>query len=386
MRWGAAACLLWAAAVIAPNVLASGKDDHDRARQAVQAGQVLPLPAVLERLQREVPGQVLEVELEQERDRWIYEIKLLTPAGQLTKVKLDARTAEVLRTNPHLSNVHLDWEEPSKVVRLAIDQDKARLLGVSSQDISNLLATSLQGMTVTQFREGTETISVMLRGAESERVHLSLLADLALPVAGGRSVPLAQVARVEHDFEPGVIWRRNRVPTVTVRATLYDGTQPAVVVGQLAADTGRIRADLPGDVEEPIVAKIEIVGGTLSDDRRELLTNFVSPHPPRYFVEKYRTDDLRGGHVIMLGPGNEAAAREALRYLAQTLCLDPTNYNALDRAIVVHGAWYANPDMIAKHGKLGRSQGCFAVGDSVRSQVMAQLGRGSLIYAAKLVV
>ena len=80
-----------------PPAVASGKDDHDRARQAVQAGQVLPLPTVLERLQREVPGQVLEVELEQERERWIYEIKLLTPAGQLTKVKLDARTAEVLR-------------------------------------------------------------------------------------------------------------------------------------------------------------------------------------------------------------------------------------------------------------------------------------------------
>ena len=78
-------------------VSASDHDDHDRARQAVQAGQVLPLPTVLERLQREVPGQVLEVELEQERERWIYEIKLLTPAGQLTKVKLDARTAEVLR-------------------------------------------------------------------------------------------------------------------------------------------------------------------------------------------------------------------------------------------------------------------------------------------------
>lgn len=76
---------------------ASEKHDHDRARQAVQAGQVLPLPVVLERLQREVPGQVLEVELEQERSGWIYEIKLLTSAGQLTKIKLDARTAEVLR-------------------------------------------------------------------------------------------------------------------------------------------------------------------------------------------------------------------------------------------------------------------------------------------------
>ncbi len=97
MRLGVAACLLWAAVVATPNALASGKEDHDRARQAVQAGEVLPLPVVLERLQREVPGQVLEVELEQERGTWMYEIKLLTPAGQLTKVKLDARTAEVLR-------------------------------------------------------------------------------------------------------------------------------------------------------------------------------------------------------------------------------------------------------------------------------------------------
>ena len=80
-----------------PLAWASGKDDHDRARQAVQAGQVLPLPTVLERLQREMPGQVLEVELEQKRGLWIYEIKLLTPAGQLTKVLLDAQTAQVLR-------------------------------------------------------------------------------------------------------------------------------------------------------------------------------------------------------------------------------------------------------------------------------------------------
>jgi multidrug efflux pump len=99
---------------------------------------------------------------------------------------------------------------------------------------------------------------VVLRGAESERMHLSLLPDLALPVAGGRSVPLAQVARLEHGFEPGVIWRRNRSPTVTVRASLYDGTQPAVVVGQLAADIERIRSAMPlgyrlevgGSVEE----------------------------------------------------------------------------------------------------------------------------------------
>ena len=93
-----AQCLavLCVAALPAP-AAARGDHDHDRARQALEAGQVLPLRAVLERLEREVPGQVLEVELEQEGGRWIYEIKLITPAGQLTKVKLDARTAEVLR-------------------------------------------------------------------------------------------------------------------------------------------------------------------------------------------------------------------------------------------------------------------------------------------------
>ncbi|TVT52347.1 MAG: efflux RND transporter permease subunit [Azoarcus sp. PHD] len=168
------------------------------------------------------------------------------------------QVAAAMRSNPHLSNVHLDWEEPSKAIRLKIDQDKARLLGVSSADISTLLATSLQGTTVTQFREGTETISVVLRGSASERLHLGLLPDLALPVSGGRSVPLAQVATAEYGFEEGVIWRRNRVPTVTVRASLYGTVQPAVVVGQLAEQIASIEKTLPlgyrlevgGSVEE----------------------------------------------------------------------------------------------------------------------------------------
>jgi multidrug efflux pump len=150
-----------------------------------------------------------------------------------------------MRANAHLSNVHLDWEEPSKAVRLKIDQDKARLLGISSEDIARLLSTSLQGMTVTEFREGSETIAVTLRGAESERVHLGLLPDLALPVGGGRSVPLAQVATPEYGFEQGVIWRRDRIPTVTVRATVYGGMQPSELVELLAPAMADIRAALP---------------------------------------------------------------------------------------------------------------------------------------------
>lgn len=88
------ACLGLLVSVMAWSSAHAGGDrnDHDRARQAVAAGLVLPLPVVLERLQKEMPGQVLEVELEREREAWIYEIKLLTPAGQLSKVKVDART------------------------------------------------------------------------------------------------------------------------------------------------------------------------------------------------------------------------------------------------------------------------------------------------------
>ena len=153
--------------------------------------------------------------------------------------------AATLRAHPELSNVHLDWEEPSKAVTLKIDQDKARLLGVSSSDVARLLATSLQGTTVTQYREGSETIAVVLRGAESERGHLGQLPNLAVPVAGGRSVPLAQIATAEYGFEEGVVWRRNRVPTVTVRATLYGKVQAAVVVSQLAPAVDQMRGELP---------------------------------------------------------------------------------------------------------------------------------------------
>ncbi|CAL93464.1 efflux RND transporter permease subunit [Azoarcus olearius] len=155
------------------------------------------------------------------------------------------RVAEAMRTDRNLSNVHLDWEEPAKSIRLKVDQDKARLLGVSSRDLASLLATSLQGTTVSEFREGTETIQMVLRGAGAERAHLGLLSDLAVPVSGGRSVPLAQLATLEYGFEEGVIWRRNRIPTVTVRASLYGGTQPAVVVQQLGPQIEAIRAALP---------------------------------------------------------------------------------------------------------------------------------------------
>jgi len=175
--------------------------------------------------------------------------------------RIGHQVAAVMRGDGALSNTHLDWEEPSKVVRLAVDQDKARLVGLSSRDIADFLNTSLNGQTLTQFREGIETIEVTLRGASAERARLSLLADLVLPVRNGPSVPLAQVATLEYGFEEGVIWRRNRRPVVTVRANLYGTVQPAVVVGRLAGQIEAIRAALP------LGYHIE-VGGTVEESAK----------------------------------------------------------------------------------------------------------------------
>jgi multidrug efflux pump len=155
------------------------------------------------------------------------------------------RVAEVMRANRHLSNVQFDWEEKSKVIKIDIDQEKVRLLGLSSQDLSAFLNTSLNGLTVTHYRERDKQIEVLLRGTADERARLSLLADLAVPTRSGKSVPLAQVATISYGFEDGIIWRRNRLPTVTVRANVYGAIQGPAVTAQIEPLLAPIRAALP---------------------------------------------------------------------------------------------------------------------------------------------
>jgi multidrug efflux pump len=155
------------------------------------------------------------------------------------------RVAEVMRANPHVSNVQFDWDERSKAIRVEIDQDKVRLLGLSSQELSNFLNTSLNGLTVTYYRERDKLIDVVLRGTADERAKLTYLQDLAVPTRSGKAVPLSQIANIAYEFEDGVIWRRNRLPTVTVRANVYGDIQAPVVTAQIAPKLEPIRAALP---------------------------------------------------------------------------------------------------------------------------------------------
>jgi len=188
-------------------------------------------------------------------------------AGELRRIA--GEVAAVLRSDPELSNVNLDWNELSKTVRVVIDQDKARLLGVSSADLAALLNMSLNGAAVTAYREGSKNIDVVLRGDGSERAALSALPDLAVPTRAGKSVPLAQIAHLEHAFEPGLIWRRDRLPTITVRANLYGPTQPATVVARVKPRIDEIAARLPagyrlatgGSVEESAKGSNSVMAG-----------------------------------------------------------------------------------------------------------------------------
>ena len=148
--------------------------------------------------------------------------------------------ADIMRANPSLFNVQLGWEEPSKVMKVEIDQSKARLLGVSSVDIANMLNGAMSELYITEFREGNERIDLVARGPEFERTKLSRLPNLMITTQTGTSVPLSQIATISSEFEEGVIWRRNRVPSLTVRANLIGKTFTGTCcLGASGSENGR---------------------------------------------------------------------------------------------------------------------------------------------------
>lgn len=191
-----------------------------------------------------------------------YPVQFRVTGEHIEEVRALARkVAAKVRENPHVVNVHLDWEEPSKVVYLNIDQDRARALGVSTANLAKFLQSSLVGSTVSQYREDNELIEILLRGTVHERTELSLLPSLAVPTDNGRSVALSQIATLEYGFEEGIIWHRNRLPNVTVRADIYGKEQPATLVKQIMPTLDPIRAELPDGY-------LLDVGGTVEDSER----------------------------------------------------------------------------------------------------------------------
>jgi len=189
---------------------------------------------------------------------------------------LRARADEVkaaMRENPNMRGVNDNWNESVKVVRLDVDQDKARALGVSSQAIAQASRTMYSGTTVGQYRENDLLIDIVLRQTPDERAAISDLGNAYLPTSSGRSIPLAQIAKPVFGWEPGVMWRENRDYAITVQGDIVEGLQGATVTDQLlpklrelearwhAAGQGAYRIEVAGAVEESSKGSASIAAG-----------------------------------------------------------------------------------------------------------------------------
>ncbi len=166
-------------------------------------------------------------------------------ANPETVKSLAAEAAAVVRGNRHVSNVHLDWNERAKVIKLNVDQDKARALNISSAQLSAILNSILTGYSVTFFREGDKLIEVLARAEAAERIDLAAIGDYNIPLTGGRTVPLSQLVTFSYELEDGVVWRRNRLPTVSVRADIQGSIQAPMVTAQIDPLLNPLRAKLP---------------------------------------------------------------------------------------------------------------------------------------------
>ena len=152
---------------------------------------------------------------------------------------------EVLRANAGMRGVNDNWNERVKVMRLEVDQDKARALGVTSQSIAQATRTLLSGVTVGQYREGDKLVDIVLRQPREERDAITDLGDAYVPTASGRSVPLAQIARLRLDWEPGVLWREGRQYAITVQGDVAEGLQGPTVTQQLWPALQALQAKMP---------------------------------------------------------------------------------------------------------------------------------------------
>jgi len=190
--------------------------------------------------------------------------------------RIAGEVRDALRADPHLRNAGLSWGSLGKRVEIVLDQDKARLLGLTSEDLANTLQTLEQGVSVTEYREGTDLIPVVARATAPERRDLAGIADVPVLASGGlasggRVVTLGQVATLRSDLEWPDIQRRNRTPMLVARADIADATQAPVATAHVMPAVDRIRATLPAGY------RIETAGAVEAAAKGQASVNAVLP-------------------------------------------------------------------------------------------------------------
>lgn len=204
-------------------------------------------------------------------DIYVKNLEIGPPVGKPVQYRVSAADSDrardaarglaaVLATEPRLRDIALDWNEPARVVRLNVDQDQARQLGVSNQDIAGTLSTVFTGTNVTQLRDDIYLITVVARGAEIDRQSLNSLLNLQLMNSNGENIPLTALMTLTYDTEQPLIHQRDGLPTVTVKAAIDGSDQPATLVEALSGPVAAYVATLPRSVTVQIGGTVESSG------------------------------------------------------------------------------------------------------------------------------
>jgi multidrug efflux pump subunit AcrB len=175
---------------------------------------------------------------------WPIQYRISGPEIEVIRTEA-LRLANIVAAHPGARRVHFDWIEPARQLQVEINQDQARRLGLTSAQLSDILNTAVTGTTVTQLRDDIYLINVVARAEAQDRVTLDGLATLQVPVPGGRTVALSSFATFSFTQEQPLLWRRDRVPTMTVLADVTPGALPEAVVAALEADIAALNAELP---------------------------------------------------------------------------------------------------------------------------------------------
>ncbi len=201
---------------------------------------------------------------------WPVQMRVMGPDRQEVRRIADQVKAK-FQENPLLGAIHDDWLEQVPAMKLVIDQDRARALGVTSQRVRQMLQTAMSGAPLDDFRDGEETVSIVAREPEANRSLLSAVNSVYVPTDFGGFVPVSQIAKVVPVLEQGIEWRRDRLPTISVRATLPDDVQSNDVVMKMYADLQPLRDSLPAGY------KVEIQGG--AEDSAESQASIAAKAP-----------------------------------------------------------------------------------------------------------
>ena len=204
----------------------------------------------------------------------IYPLELGPPVGWPLQYRVSGQTpdgtrdaaflvAQTIGQNPNTRLVNFDWNEPMKSLRVQVDQDRVRQLGVSSKSLAEALNAVTSGMAVTQVRDSIYLTDLAARATEQQRATVQTLRNLQVALDNGQTIPLSQVATVQYGLEPPVIWRRNLLPTITVQADVGPGIQAKTVNTQLAPAIAQLAEKLPAGYT------IE-AGGTIEESAKGL--------------------------------------------------------------------------------------------------------------------